>query len=1253
MQTFDLVHVPIRGRSLVEASAGTGKTYAIATLFLRLLIECDYSVEQILVVTFTEAATSELKRRIRERLRTALDVCEASSGSSSDAPKHDPLLVQVLTKRGAPSHHTERLKLALQNFDRASIFTIHAFCARVLQDNAFQTGSTFSAELMTDTRELVADAVLDYWAHVITPIHPALAQYLYEKNWKPSQLARFSQWVAQTRPLHVIPAEPNPLPELDTTGFEAAFENAKLAFDAPEVERLVLAANLHKARIPPPKVGQWCDELLAYFKAETANVRPPPNAWKLLPSNLEAARTKASAGHVLAHPFLDALTELRQQFDALDANLRQHFLHLKQQLIHWLQTEVPERKRELGVVSFDDLLYQVHDAILGPGGAGLAQSLRREFPAALIDEFQDTDPTQYTIFDRIYRSTEPEPGSADSAQAADTTLFLIGDPKQAIYSFRGADVFAYLRAAGDVASSRQHTMTTNHRSDPSLIAAVNRIFSVRSQPFYLADISYPLVGARPGVNLALALAGDLDPAPLQFRFIARNGAHGTSLTRSYKHRRLPQLVADEVVVHLTSDCRLDGRALRPRDFAILTRTNEEAFESQRALLDRGVPAVVLGDRSVYEQPDARDLLLILKAVAEPNNIRALRGALVTETLGLDAHELLLLDQEEQAWDRWSDRFRRWHERWFQFGFVQMMHQLLTDCALPERLLTLQDGERRMTNLMQLIELLHTRAVDHHLGPRGVLHYLAEQLSERLVASDSEQVRLESDEDAVVLTTIHKSKGLEYPIVICPTLFNPTLVMSTEKEWPRFHDGAHGHRLTLDLGSAAQEDNVAAMREEALAENLRLLYVALTRAKHRCVVFWGAFFEFQTSALAYLLYGELPLGPADDTESRAKLIAGLDDEALLERLKSLDPSREQIGVSEIDPYAAPSSERQPRHSQTERRLVCCKVERAAQRWERTASFSSLTAGASHEAPRLDPLDGRDHDPAQSLLERPARGDQILTTLAAFPGGTTTGNFFHSVLEHCDFQGDDQSAAVERAMLEHGPPEGLTVPEATELVTLALREILNAKFAGSLTLADIPAHKRLNELEFYLPAPRSRQERALTCAALADAFRRHPSPQVPASYADSLLGLDFAPLTGFLKGFIDLVFEHRGRWYVVDYKTNTVGANYDDYVVQKLSGPMSHSHYILQYHLYCLAVHRYLQLRHPAYDYERDFAGSYYLFLRGMHPLHSPKSGVFFEKPPLARIDALSELFPANAATLNTAAPGTATPSAALTLAGGTP
>jgi exodeoxyribonuclease V beta subunit len=1109
----------------------------------------------------------------------------------------------------------QKIDDALRDFDRAAIFTIHGFCARVLQDNAFRTGSAFEAELLKDARELIHDTLLDFWAREVTPLPLIVAEYLRRKAWVPSKLARPTQWLAQTWPLRVIPEVAGAAPSVDTSAFESAFEAARRSFDAHELVAFLEGANLHKGYYKPDKFVQWGEELSAYFNGMRASLIVPACLTKFRSETLAQARKKGSSSNWEGPGFIAKVDALWREITSLEEVLGEHFLRLRTRMIAWLQREVAEQKRAQRLVSFDDLLRQVGDALTAAGGSDLARSLEAQYPAALIDEFQDTDPVQYAIFDRIY-------------QGSPAALFLIGDPKQAIYSFRGADVFAYLQAKTHVPTTAQYTMQTNHRSDTALVSAVNRLFSLTSYSFYLDGIQFVKVEAAKAGPSSLQLPSELGAAPFQVRFIARDSAPG-GLSRQFKRRRLPELVANDVYSHLTSEATLDGRRLLPRDFAVLTRTNEEAFDCQRALLERGIPAVVLGDRSVYEQPEAADLFVLLKAISEPGNTRALRTALITETIGLDAHELLGLDHDESAWDQWVDRTRRWNERWFQFGFVQMMHHVLHDCRLPERLLALQDGERRMTNIMQVIELLHRQAVENHLGPSGVLHHLSQQLNGQFATADSEQVRLESDEDAVKLTTIHKSKGLEYPIVLCPTLHNGTLIFDSDKEWVRFHDPEDQHLLTLDLGSEQHDSHSELMKQEAMAENLRLLYVALTRAKHRTIVYWGAFYGFQntgfqTSAFAYLIYAPTRGlgGGRPEMEAVASSVKQMDDGALVERLRSLDPSGEVIEVR----LAALEAER-PRYRAErvdQRKLVVRNLVRARPIWERTASFSALTA-----ITKSDPLDGRDHDGPSLAAPLLVASDERVTTLVNLPGGVTTGNFFHTVLEHTDFRAPDHSQAVERALAEHGAIEGLALEDAKELLSRAIPEILQTRFSN-IALKDIAPESRLNELEFYLPAPSLRDGVHLTRERLAAVFLEHPSREVPSDYSRSVSELEFTPLAGFLKGYIDLVFEHRRRFYVIDYKTNNLGPNYSDYAPAKLAPAMAKSHYILQYHLYCLAVHRYLAARLVDYDYERHFGGSYYLFLRGMHPSLGAETGVFFEKPPLARLHALSELFPARSA-----------------------
>ncbi len=1195
MRAFDVQRVGFNGRTLVEASAGTGKTYAISTLVVRLLLERNLTLEQLLIVTFTEAATAELKLRVRARLREALTFSETPQQSSADEN-----LRRIVTARGDDAACSRRLRQALSAFDDVSVFTIHGFCHRVLRENTFETGAPFAAELLKDTRPLCREVALDFWARNVSGASKNLVEVLVKSGGSPTDLARFAEFVAHKPELSIVPEALGAL-EPDDDAVQRAFERARAAFDG-DVFRLLTESGLHGRHYGQSGVAQWCEQLREYFRAPRATAVLPPYLSKFSNASIAKGKTQKTI-RIPEHPFFDAVDELLTAYEEYSKDMSLALISLKRQLAEFVRVEVPRRKQTSEVLSFDDLLLQVHAALTGPGGRHLAATLRRRFPIALIDEFQDTDPIQYEIFDRIYSGSQ-------------SALFMIGDPKQAIYSFRGADIFAYLEAARSVSEEQRLTMTTNYRSSPELVQAVNKLFLPSPYPFYFPDINYPEVSAQPNAKSTLKLQAGADPAPLSFRFIRKANKKkkeaGFELDAYFAEQTLPQFVASEIADLLGEGAQLDGRPVTPKDFAVLTRTNKEAFNCQRALQQLRIPAVVLGDRSVFEQAEAEALELLLTAIIEPSNPRALRTALVTDLIGFDATRLLRLDEDEGQWDRWVERFREWNQRWLGDGFVQMIRQVINTCGVAERLLVLSDGERRMTNLLHLVELLHTEAKTSHLGPSGLLQYLAAQRDPRTDIADAEQIRLESDEDAVVLTTIHKSKGLEYPIVICPSLHNGMLIHPADKHLIRFHDDEHHRRLTLDLGSEHLEDHQHEMELEAMAENLRLLYVALTRAKQRCIVYWGRFRNFEDSALAYLLHaGDVGAGgPAPSVSTVAEHLKKLQNDDLLKKLQGLDPTGTRISVRECDSKDLRSTPYQP-EAPAKVELQCRHVEQMRRQsvpWQRTASFSSLASGSP------DPLEGRDHDTSQEATTRPPKTDRI--TLADFPGGRSAGNFFHAVLENANFQAQDHQELIDSTLKKHGYSEQLT-----PIVTQSLSEVLQTEFDTGISLAGLSQQDRLNELEFTLAAQRG----DVTSKAIAQCLSEHPSQELPQGYAKRANLLGFAALRGFLKGFIDLIFRHEGKWYVVDYKTNNLGQDYTDYGPESLATSMSDHHYFLQYHLYAVALHRYLALRQADYDYERHFGGVHYLFIRGMHPRHGARYGTFSERPPKARIDALANLF----------------------------
>jgi exodeoxyribonuclease V beta subunit len=564
--------------------------------------------------------------------------------------------------------------------------------------------------------------------------------------------------------------------------------------------------------------------------------------------------------------------------------------------------------------------------------------------------------------------------------------------------------------------------------------------------------------------------------------------------------------------------------------------------------------------------------------------------------------------------------------------------LFSEQDIFRRLLGLVDGERRVTNLMHLVELLHTKAVTHHLGPNALIQYLGEQRQGDTFPPDSEQVRLESDEQAVTLTTMHKSKGLEYPIVYLPHVGEGLLEHPNDRATLFFHD--EDGTLKLDLGSDDFEKHRERFLWEKFAENLRVLYVALTRAKHQLNVFLGPSWNQDKSPLGYALFPPRAVGfdteAPPETRQITEHLKSLSLDAMASRLEALCAEHPSLGLSRYRAGQEPTFSHRDSGSEP-RKLRCKSLSRPIPKGFRTGSFTSL----AHADPTIAPHVGRDWDEwsesREAMAARIASKDLDRPILLRdFPRGAKAGNFFHELLEEVDFsllQAPESLPEISRRLGEYGYDAA-----AADVVQAALKDVLKTPLEAPLvtspgplatgasrtplSLGSVPKSARLAELEFHLPVGAGSS--ALTSRALSALFRNHPSPELPARYADDVAQLGFEPLRGFLKGYIDLVFEHEGRFFVVDYKTNHLGDTLRSYAASELQPAMASSHYYLQYHLYALALHRYLGLRLRDYDYDRHFGGVYYLFLKGMHPDTGRDAGIFYERPPIERIAGLSQL-----------------------------
>jgi exodeoxyribonuclease V beta subunit len=538
--------------------------------------------------------------------------------------------------------------------------------------------------------------------------------------------------------------------------------------------------------------------------------------------------------------------------------------------------------------------------------------------------------------------------------------------------------------------------------------------------------------------------------------------------------------------------------------------------------------------------------------------------------------------------------------------------MLVGFGVERRLLTLVDGERRMTNLLHVGELLHLASVRERLGPTGTLRWLGARRVEEgapgALDSEAGELRLESDARAVKILTVHKSKGLEYPIVYCPFLWG--LKVMPDDISTAFHDPADGGRLKIHLDPPESVQAIA--EREQRAENMRVLYVALTRAKHRCSIVWGGIRLAEDTPLACTLHprsADVPAGDRDDADLREDLAELVTASGGTVSVRDLV----RAAASSYVPDDVASDDLRPRT-----------YERKVDTWWRIGSFSALASrGRAHATSD----EARDRDEPEEEAPSSTGADDAgseRVILDEFPRGAKAGVLLHSVLEDHDFGSRDRAeleALIRRKLVAHAmAKEGLET-----MLARGVDAMLDTPLdGGALTLRSVPRSRRVDELEFMLPVATAQGRGAVTTKRLADAFAAHASPEVPRSYADQLCTLGFLPLRGFLRGFVDLVFEHDRRFYVVDYKSNHLGSRANDYAPSRLGAAMAHADYYLQYHLYVVAVDRWLRRRMRGYDYETSFGGVLYLFARGMSPLHPPRRGVFFDRPTSAMVRALSEV-----------------------------
>ena len=1131
--------IPLNAPTLVQASAGTGKTYTITTYFVRAILERNLQPEQILVVTYTKAATAELRVRTRQRIVDAI-------GLLDDPPESEDVLhgvVATAVERLGRREVELRLRAALGEMDRAAILTIHGFCQRLLQDYPLSFGIDFDFEVSEDASSMHGELAVDFWTTQLYDASDWMLRALEKNKVTAAQLAKLAK--VSARPgIEILGPAPAELAQDELERWLLIKQEATQLWDAHRgevAEILTTTEGLSGTYYKKPTIEDTWLPALDEFFAKSGFTYPP----EFLPK-LAQGRLKMNKGHdEPEHGFFRACAALSDAQEVLLPGLDYAVFSFRERFIDFARAQAKRRRDERAVLTYDDLLALVY-APFDPANSesasfdrdDIAGKISAAYRLALIDEFQDTDAVQYGIFRAIY---------------GESSVVYVGDPKQAIYAFRGADVFSYIGAVKDV-GDRVHTLTTNRRSDAGVVRAVNGLFSRQTPPFILDGID--MDEAIPHHEESRTT---LDPS-MEVVFLERDQLKGGAAA-------VAPIVANEIGLLLESDAQIEGRPVEPGDIAVLCRSNTQALLATDALRALNIPVSLDGGSSVLGTDVASDLSAVLEAALMPGDSSLVRRALLTPLLAVSPYELATM--KDDVWSEWVSRFRDWHDSWHSQGVARFVEDMLRSAQAESRIARRPAARRVLTDLLHLEELLMLGERERGKNPVALMQWFRRLSSDRLpegdVASEDVQQRPDANAGAVRVATIHKSKGLEYGIVYCPFPWTRSFgdVAVT------FHDEQGD--IKVDLGSEHVEMHRQTRDREEFSEALRLLYVAATRAKYRCTLYWGRATGWKKAALGYALHG-------------SKGLAKLDEDGMRQ------------GVAE---FAAASSGTVGWRSKHDGQAVPCKHEAQGQplaardpvrtfsHAPRIASFTSLTG----------------HDEKTPGVRKAMQPPEVEPALfAELPGGVRTGLFLHSVLEHADFQGLETvefERLVERQLRAFGFDSALTPGVQRDLRSVAATPFTDRP--GAPRLSDLTKDVQLRELEFTLHV------NGASIPDLAEILSQHGAPRAAPHYHERLTDITGQTLRRFLRGYIDLMFEWQGRWYVADYKSNTLPS----YTPATVNEAVQRTHYVLQAQLYTAAAHRYLKQRVADYDPETQWGGALFLFLRGMRGPKSAGSSVFFD------------------------------------------
>ncbi|SEI37423.1 DNA helicase/exodeoxyribonuclease V, beta subunit [Allopseudospirillum japonicum] len=1255
MQTLDPMSLPLQGVRFIEASAGTGKTWTLAALYVRLILAHGQAQDghqpllppEILVVTFTRAATQEVRERIRRRLLEA-----AAYFQTATAPA-DAFLSALKTSFPTEQHAqcAQTLSLAADWMDQARITTIHAWCQQVLQEYALTSGQLEAFNITEEEDILYLEASRDYWRRYYYPLNPELAAWISQVFTDPEKLLKQAKPLISRHLVH-IHYQGKAMPQVVDFEDIVNQQNCWLHNLETELTSVCRLFSQQHTEIQQLLTEKLPDLNLKFYQKwpkpflDLQSILAQKNLFKGQDTHLKILKKFSASGiqvkkdkKVPQHPFFDAMDRLVAVLEAnpqLDALFQLH-------AAYGIEQEFVKIKKHLNVKTFQDLIQELASLIQQPENQGLAYQLAQQYPAALIDEFQDTDALQYQIFKSIY------------FERPNTTCILIGDPKQAIYAFRNADIYTYLNARHAVADYA-YTLGTNFRSAKNLVEGINQIFT-RAQKYPQGAFKIASSQLGQGLDFHPVQAADtlyqwqyLDqapPAPIHFWHLPSQGAtcslkHYQEVLAEYCAYQIYQLLSQsqDGKTYLQNSQNGDKKRIQAKDIAILVHDYKEAQKIRQALYQYHIKALYVSERqSIYNTQEAHQLRYWLRAIHEPYQEAYIKVALVS--LLSNWHALQALQTDDLAWEQHLYAFRRYHKIWLKEGILPTLQALYQDYRLAERYLhKVQQGERALTNFLHLAELLQEASLEIET-PWGLLQYLDMQIhqAQQARANSEHLLRLESDANLVQIVTLYKSKGLEYPFVFIPFACHK---IKDKNQEVYFYHNTQG-QLVGDFNTKTNEIAKQAAFEEHLQEQIRLLYVGMTRAIYGLFLGVANIAEKKNSISSILhqtAFGYLLAGTPHKAMTEADLTQSL------HQLTTQNPHL--FAHYQVPEQVPLEGKYQPENPNMQLKPAPLINHQARTPWW-IASYSALVPVKDKDTlpdevteiaaypldeealqalrhPNLplltqDGLAFADEDfQLDTEIETPIN-PQLIHYIHWFPRGPRQGTFLHEVLEAATKEGWAQMASqspVRRQLVQwRCQSKGLEawVPVLDAYLYQFARTYLPApKHQQSLQdLQDIPlTHIQhwQTEMEFWLTCHQVRIQEIDAWATQA-LWPGHPRPRVQPVF-----------LQGMFKGYIDLVFEHQGKYFIIDYKSNWLGQDASAYTHEALIQALMQHRYDLQYLFYTLALHRLLKSRHPHYDYDLHFGGVYYWFIRA---LDAPHQGLIYDKPPRDLIERLDAYF----------------------------